>query len=113
MTLLREVPLLPKAKQLLVTVLVLLASTLEPQRVWRALPMLGQLLEPLALTLAIARPTFMELPIRQPPIRIQELSPTRSVHALHAPALPLRMMEGIFLLKHQQLQLSLLIVHAH
>lgn len=109
MKLLREVPLLPKAKQLLVTVLVLLASTLEPQRVWRALPMLGQLLEPLALTLAIARPTFMELPIRQPPIRKQELSPTRPVHALHAPAL----MEGIFLLKHQQLRLSLLIVHAH
>jgi hypothetical protein len=98
-------------KQPLVTARVLLATTSEPQRVWRALPMLGPLLEPLVLKLAIAWLTIMELLIPHPPIPL-ELSPMRPVHALHAPVLLGRMPVGVFLLKHQQLPLSLLIALA-
>jgi len=91
-------------KRLLLTARVLLVPTSEPQGVCRALATLHQLLEPLALTNAIARRTFTELLIPLP--RIPVLSATQPVHALDAPIL------DVFVLNPQPLPLLLLIVSA-
>jgi hypothetical protein len=78
-----------KVNNLLLTVPVLLATTLEPQHVFSALMVLLQPLDLLVLSHAIAWLTTMELLIPQPPIPPRKQSRTRHLEhrALCAPVL--------------------------